>query len=490
MRRVAPLMMAGCVALGGCYDAPVESPPTTTTEVTNYSVLASGRNKVDILFMIDDSDSMQPKQDELKKRFPQLISQLEQFATDGHKAWYHIGVVTSDLGAAGISCGNNLGGKLQPIGRGADLTKCHGLGGGFNFINYNQLDGSNNLPAGQDLATTFQCMASVGLGGCGYEHQLESVYRALHDTPAENHDFLRDDAILAVVFVTDEDDCSAPLISDLFTGAIALPPAGYGPKQSFRCTQFGIQCGDPLMSIPSGPNAWSHCDPTPGGGKLFDVSRYVTLFTKPLGAGGIKADPDHDVILVSIAGDIDKGVTELLANPDTIPHQPCAAFNGGNCTWVLGHSCHSDSDATWVGDPAVRISHVVAAAKQNQFTSVCAGSYQPALQSLADLIEAQLKDFCFDKPVANPDDPDCIVEDVTPSTTGGQDAVFEMLSCKKTTDVPPCWRPLPNPACKPINNPLTNMPEQIGIQIDRGGVVLPPGVHTNIECATIAHSSN
>ena len=116
--------------------------------------------------------------------------------------------------------------------------------------------------------------------------------------------------------------------------------------------------------------------------------------------------------------------------------------------------------------------------------------FRVLLHSLADLIEAQLKDFCFDKPVANPDDPDCIVEDVTPSTTGGQDAVFEMLSCKKTTDVPPCWRPLPNPACKPINNPLTNMPEQIGIQIDRGGVVLPPGVHTNIECATIAHSSN
>ena len=80
---------------------------------------------------------------------------------------------------------------------------------------------------------------------------LESVYRALHDpVPVENTGFLRDDALLVIFFVTDEDDCSAPPDSDLFDPS----PDGlakYGVLHSFRCTQWDITCTDPPTILPS-----------------------------------------------------------------------------------------------------------------------------------------------------------------------------------------------------------------------------------------------
>ena len=73
--------------------------------------------------------------------------------------------------------------------------------------------GSKHNYAG-DIADAFSCIAALGTGGCGFEHQLASVRHALggdaDGVPPENQGFLRDDALLAIVLITDEDDCSAP----------------------------------------------------------------------------------------------------------------------------------------------------------------------------------------------------------------------------------------------------------------------------------------
>ncbi|MFH2008695.1 MAG: hypothetical protein ABI333_19060 [bacterium] len=58
------------------------------------------------------------------------------------------------------------------------------------------------------LQEVFSCMADRGTGGCGYEQPLEAMHRALDDHP-DNVGFVRDNAYLTVVSVTDEDDCSA-----------------------------------------------------------------------------------------------------------------------------------------------------------------------------------------------------------------------------------------------------------------------------------------
>src|SRR5439155_6267293 len=159
-------------------------------------------------------------------RTPELLRVLDDLAMGGHPASYHFGVVTSDLGAGMAVNGGcmvgGLGGRLQALGR-AHGANCEAPTGGLNFLVYDQITQTDNLPVGVPMADELSCMGEVGSAGCGYEHVLESVYRALHDcetdatcTIPENLGFLRRDALLVVIFVTDEDDCSAPPDTDLF----------------------------------------------------------------------------------------------------------------------------------------------------------------------------------------------------------------------------------------------------------------------------------
>src|SRR5438309_2310460 len=164
-KQLGPWAVLGVSA---CFNPPVEAPRTIVTQETDVRVEQNIKNKVDIIFAIDNSPSMSPKQAELKARFPELIKILDNFGK-GNPAWYHIGVVTSDLGAGQFNLGGGQchpggdGGKLQALGAGHDPS-CAAPTGGLNFIDYNQLskDASgnpmSNLPAGQDLATTFGCM--------------------------------------------------------------------------------------------------------------------------------------------------------------------------------------------------------------------------------------------------------------------------------------------------------------------------------------------
>jgi len=56
------------------------------------------------------------------------------------------------------------------------------------------------------LATQVACLTSLGTNGCGYEQPLQSMgVGLLKDSQS---DFVRDDAMLAVIVVSDEDDCS------------------------------------------------------------------------------------------------------------------------------------------------------------------------------------------------------------------------------------------------------------------------------------------
>ena len=497
-KLAAPIALIGVMA---CYDAPVETPVPSTTQETDVRVEQNIKNKVDILFMVDNSPSMIPKQNQLKSQFPQLIKILDDFGKM-NPAWYHIGVVTSDLGAGQFNLGGGQchpggdGGQLQAVGAAA-AAGCTAPTGGVNFIDYNQLmpdasgNATSNLPPGQDLATTFSCMASVGAAGCGFEHQLESVYRALHDPVPANHDFLRPDALLVVVWVTDEDDCSAPPNTDLFDPA----KTQYGAELSYRCTQYGIQCGNPAMLMPYGDSGGvlmgCQSAPNPNGmgpGKLFDVGRYITYFSKPGGAGGVKTDP-NDVILFDITAP-DSPVSSLLANPSETPPGPyvqCPAITANNsCAVVLQHSCIAPSDNAFFGDPAVRIRQVVNSVAHNQSTSICDTSYQSALQSLGALIVSNIGAGCITSPFKDPANPDCVVEDIT-ANMDGSTTVNEIPWCGANHENPtPCWELKSNPKCSAVCAKPGDPAQQFGINIDRGTMMIPANTTARVACSTLA----
>jgi hypothetical protein len=429
------------------------------------------KDQVDILFVIDDSGSMAPKQEQLRQRFPDLVKSLDEIAAAGNKASYHIGVVTSDLGAPGISCGKNRGARLQQLG-GEAPAGCQGPVGA-NYIEYDQRNGSNNLPVGQDLPTTFGCMASVGDKGCGFEQTLEAAYRALHDPIPENAGFLRPSAILVVVFLTDEDDCSVDPTSDLFT----MNPA-YGPLNSYRCAEFGLVCDGQL--VPRTPQAsFSSCRPArpDEGGKLADIRKYINFFTQPTSKGGVKASP-NSVVLSSISGPPSPIGTVWQTDASI-----CGAGVAG-CT-TMAHACVAPTDTSFFGDPAVRIAAVVNQARHRAQTSICETDYKASVEGLGQLVNAALQPACMTRPLTDLVEPNCVVEDETAWPDGRITRTPIPRCTASSTTTRPCWQLTAMPLCQPVCNPLDGQTQQIGVEIDRGGQQAPPNTTAHVTCEVV-----
>jgi hypothetical protein len=301
------------------------------------------------------------------------------------------------------------------------------LDGGLAFIDYDARTGSNNVVGG-DVETAFSCMATTGDFGCGFEHQLESTYVAL---TGANPGFVRADAMLVVVLLTDEDDCSAPPDSDLFDPS----PTGvmkYGTLHSFRCTQFGVGCNGKPLDTDGGTR--TDCAPLPvaAGGKLYDVDRYVRLFASDRAHGGLKDDPAA-VLLLSIAPPPAPFITTVTT--------PCADQANTHSCVVLGHSCLSPSDPTIFGDPAVRIDTVVRSTLNGIQASICDGDFQPALDKMATTMAGRMGGGCLPGALVENYDSTCIV------TVDGRD----VHNCGEGP--PPCWSLADDATCPPRQTP-------------------------------------
>ena len=92
-----------------------------------------------------------------------------------------------------------------------------------------------------NLPDVFTCIAALGQEGCGFEHQFAAITRALgadgQPAPVENQGFLRRDAYLAIVMITNEDDCSVPAGVPLFDTSANLTLASCsGRPATFAAT--------------------------------------------------------------------------------------------------------------------------------------------------------------------------------------------------------------------------------------------------------------
>ena len=453
--------------------------------------------KADVLFMIDNSGSMDAMQEELRSRFPLFLKVFHDLAQKGTLVDLHIGVVTSDYGA-GTSMGQcspspgGQRGKLQALG-GYAKAGCKPPVGA-NFIQYafaDVGDGPNNLPPGQSLDETFTCMASIGAHGCGYEHQLESVRAALQDPIDENVGFLRDDALLVVLFLTNEDDCSAPPDTDLFDAAVQR----YGQSYSFRCSRYGVLCDGQQPPYGDSGGALQSCVPAPnpgdkGPGRLYDIGRYVNLFTRPAFQGGIKFDP-ADVLLAAIDAPSEP-FQVVLADPSSgisegKPYDLCAVLDENKpCLPVLQHSCQNAIDGAFFGDPSVRLNTVINAAQNHSLSSLCAGDYTAALETVANLIVSQTGECCFTERLPpDPRDPTnndlflatCTVEEVTQNANGTTTTV-EIPRC--AAGVPtPCWYIEKKDQCAGLS------PQSFGLTVNHGGSPAPPHTTARSQCRGI-----
>jgi hypothetical protein len=213
--------------------------PNRWRGVVNPSI---NRN-VDILFMVDDSSSMDLQQANLIRNFPTFMTRLQDPPGLPN---VHIAVVSQDMGAGdgSIASCDATGGKhgiFQYTARGTCTAT--NLQAGATFIS--NIAGAANYTG--DIATVFSCIAALGNSGCGFEHQFAAILRALgadgQAPPAENQGFLRPDAYLAIIMLTNEDDCSeSPGVPLFDTRTNTNVASQLGPPANFRCNEFGHMC--------------------------------------------------------------------------------------------------------------------------------------------------------------------------------------------------------------------------------------------------------
>ncbi|MEM9194623.1 MAG: hypothetical protein AAGF12_35925 [Myxococcota bacterium] len=178
-------------------------------------------DKMDILFVIDDSGSMQEEQSNLASNFPRFVEVINTFMTDGGSALdYRIGVTTTGKDFTTVI--SFPGVPLPPM----EITETGPAG---ELLMPGQCNMSRrwlerNDP---DVSGSFSCLGQVGTTGSSVEMPLHMLQLAITDrvTEGTNAGFLREDALLAVVILTDEDDCSQ-LNDRLELSLDPLNPAG------------------------------------------------------------------------------------------------------------------------------------------------------------------------------------------------------------------------------------------------------------------------
>jgi hypothetical protein len=152
-----------------------------------------GCRKVDFLFAIDNSGSMSAQQTQLLNSFQGFIDAIQASLEDTVDS-YHVGVVSSDNYWANAPGCQTLGDLVTQNDTGAICTP-FAEGGRF----ATEMD---------DLSAKFPCMARVGSSGSPIEQPVSAAIAAVSDAKAApgacNDGFLRDDAILVLVVLTDD----------------------------------------------------------------------------------------------------------------------------------------------------------------------------------------------------------------------------------------------------------------------------------------------
>lgn len=454
------------LALGACttpqYGSPCPVPENGTKEqkataVNNCLAQVTGevfdtrlKKDVDILFLIDNSPSMAPKQKALANAIPQFIKII-----DGTGANYQVGIATSDIGSnvrPGEPWGGNIGkcdefegddGVLQNLPCTArslptadSRNACAELCANDKFVPIDgrryisKIDGRTNVP--QDLKldpgtgkmidqgpiNAFKCMALVGDGGCGIEGPLEGARRALDGHRPENSGFLRPNSVLAVIFITDEDDCSVQMNKRIENNPNTRDCSDPDQAASYdcynvdyRCLARSIQCDQPMNT----PGVKTNCKERPNN-YLEPTEKYFKFFSTlrqqdKLLISGIWTQPQVD------------------ANPNpgkvTISRGP-----GGSASGYLNRAGGADASCFYSGNQAIYGQAQLRLSKfARQFgkdkdnnpnvleVSICdIDAYSTALDKIAKAIQKKLVGNCLPStPKLQDGQPQCMVGDVDES---------------------------------------------------------------------------
>jgi hypothetical protein len=462
------LAALGLVALtAACNDHPVKPTEYESLSQQSDTVAVPVNKDVDILFVIDNSGSMGEEQAALAANFERFIEVLE---ADDVRANYRIGITTTDNGNVACSGTTPEAGHLV-------MSSCRSRTQEFIFGGTDPVDatdeacldicppewsniditptttdgdlipqarpwiesigGRTNLPEGLSTTQAFQCLGPQGVAGCGFESHLESMYLALKraETDGEaSQGFLRDEAILAVVHVTDEADCSENKDQGSAFAAtgdkVLWSDPSAGSPTSAVCWNAGVECSGSPDGFDECHSANIGVDGNPVSDEDADalaVLRPVSRYTEYLQSIEERKQalfPDQEVLVALIGGVSDTGETTYAmsgADPKFLDNYGV----GPGCTSVAGEAV-----------PPVRLAEFAdefSTGEQNMF-SICNDNYSVALKEIAERIKDQLQPSCMQACVAdtNPTteelDPICTLEQ-TYTDAAGRPAADPIPAC-------------------------------------------------------------
>jgi hypothetical protein len=328
---VAGVLATAGALLGGCIERPVVGIPPQTQGTFAVRLNDDTAAQVDLLLVVDNSNSMAANQANIAAQFRHLLDGLTRppdTDNDGRPDYppvsdLHVAVVSTDLGTAGVNtdaCPEPDGDDavFNPIEFGAALGHHHpwdsppenppsgyvtappppnfrpadcdhtGYFGDRSFITFRAGDDPERF------THDFQCSAALYVNGCGFEQPLEAAYRALtdHSRPGRPPPgFLRDGAVLAIVVLTDEEDGSVrdcrfeepgvPCTSA--TDVYRASGGAWADNHALNNRFYGYAPGAPL-------------DPT------WPLERYVDPRNLRRGFLGLKPDRPERIVFAAITG--------------------------------------------------------------------------------------------------------------------------------------------------------------------------------------------
>ena len=200
----------GCTGCLGLETSPVDTLGSGLPRTCQAQEPLAQPQRLEILFVIDNSGSMAPSQAAVARELTSFVEQIRQGG--GVRQDFQVGVVTTSvyqhttfMGTDFVRLFPEQAGHLRPV---PDVLD----GGAFVYDTANERVLSGDDPG---LVAKFSLLARQGIAGSGQETPFEAVRLALLGDLASvplaaggNQGFLRDGSRLLVVVLSDEDDCS------------------------------------------------------------------------------------------------------------------------------------------------------------------------------------------------------------------------------------------------------------------------------------------
>jgi hypothetical protein len=239
--RTTPPLTSDVAGIGEIESVYISTPPLRT---------------VDMVVLVDNSPTMGPKIAKFTTAFPKML-EVMRGPEDGMLPNLRITILDSDLGTGGAYPSGPCGPRVTPDGNISVLgdmgrfqmlsspVAC-ALNPGSLFLEH-KLGAPLNYSG--DISDVLSCsMGNLGTSGCDQTQPLQAFELGLATKGFGNETqqaaFLRPEARLALIFLTDKDDCSAFPDDGLFGDKPELA----GESRRLRCATRAHACGGQNLS--------------------------------------------------------------------------------------------------------------------------------------------------------------------------------------------------------------------------------------------------